>query len=160
MSAALRSVHLPELDSSGHCIWCNRALEDSESASAYCSDACRVEAIRKLLRRERFKAMRHETVRRREERQRLEAEAALLRSISNGCFVGESSVSRCPRCDGNWHVHTASSGSSGRCGCCGFEASFVAIEECPHCESQSLVVESVDEARCPRCKNHPRRARQ
>jgi hypothetical protein len=82
MSRALHAVHVAELDSTGHCIWCNRALDEvSESGSAYCSDACRVEAIRKLLRRERFKAMRHETVRRREERQRLEAEAAMLRAL-------------------------------------------------------------------------------
>lgn len=158
MSAVLRSVSLPELESSGHCIWCNRMLDDTESASAYCSDACRVEAIRKLLRRERFKAMRHESIRRREERMRLEAEAALLRSLSSGCFVNQSSLSHCPRCDGHWHVHSGSE-SHGKCRC-GFEATFVAIEECPHCESQSLVVQSDDEARCPRCKNHPRRARQ
>jgi hypothetical protein len=104
--------------------------------------------------------MRHETVRRREERMRLEAEAALLRSVSSACYVGESSLSRCPRCDGHWHVHSGPGGSHGKCGCCGFDAMFVAIEECPHCESQSLVVESDDEARCPRCRNHPRRARQ
>jgi hypothetical protein len=160
MSVALRSVRATELDSSEHCIWCNRRLDESEMGSAYCSDACRVEAIRKLLRRERFKAMRHETVRRREERQRLEAEAALLRSLSDACYVGGPSLSKCPRCEGNWHVHAAPGLSSGSCGCCGFKATFSAIEECPHCESQSLVVESHDEARCPRCKNHPRRARQ
>lgn len=161
-TSAARKLDIPEADSTGHCIWCNRQLAANAEpdASAYCSDSCRVEAIRKLLRRERFKAMRHEKARRQEERKRLEAEAALLRSLTNGCSVVESSLSKCPRCDGNWHVHTSSSHSSGSCGCCGFRASFVAIEECPHCESQSLVVETVDEARCPRCKNHPRRARQ
>jgi hypothetical protein len=160
MSAAYALPPLAELESTDHCIWCNREIGLQSAGSAYCSDACRVEAIRKLLRRERFKAMRHETVRRREERQRLEAEAALLRSLSNGCFVDESSLSRCPKCDGGWQVHTTAGVSHGRCGCCGFHSSFVAIEECPHCESQSLVVESSDEARCPRCRNHPRRARQ
>ena len=71
------------MSASIYCIWCNRELGQASetSGSAYCSDACRVEAIRKLLRRERFKAMRHETVRRREERMRLEAEAALLRTV-------------------------------------------------------------------------------
>jgi hypothetical protein len=119
-----------------------------------------VEAIRKLLRRERFKAMRHETVRRREERMRLEAEAARLRSVRSACYVSESSLSKCPRCDGDWHVHGGADESHGKCGCCGFDAVFVAVEECPHCESQSLVVDATDDARCPRCKNHPRRARQ
>jgi hypothetical protein len=162
MPTALRAVNAPEVDSSGHCIWCNRRLEalPESHASAYCSDACRVEAIRKLLRRERFKAMKHETVRRREERKRLEAEAALLLSLTSQCYVSESSSSKCPRCDENWHVHAAPGLSSGSCGCCGFKATFTSIEECPHCESPSLVVESHDEARCPRCKNHPRRARQ
>ena len=162
MSAAIRTLHVAELESSGHCIWCNRELGavSESSGSAYCSDACRVEAIRKLLRRERFKAMRHETIRRREERQRLEAEAALLLALGGSCQVNESSLSRCPRCDGNWHVHSVSGSSHGHCGCCGLDTPFVAIEECPHCESQSLIVESDEEARCPRCKNHPRRARQ
>jgi hypothetical protein len=93
MSAALRTLHVAELESSGHCIWCNRelSLASETSGSAYCSDTCRVEAIRKLLRRERFKAMRHETVRRREERMRLEAEAALLRSLAGG-YEESSSV--------------------------------------------------------------------
>ncbi len=162
MTSAARTFDAPEAESSGHCIWCNRQLgEGSESeSSAYRSDACRVEAIRKLLRRERFKAMRHEKVRREEERKRLEAEAALLRSLGNACVVAESSVTKCPRCDGNWHVHGGSSRSTGACGCCGFRTTFVAIEECPHCEEQSLVVESADDAKCPRCKNHPRRVRQ
>lgn len=161
-TSAARAFDALEADSSGHCIWCNRQLgagPESES-SAYCSDVCRVEAIRKLLRRERFKAMRHEKIRREEERKRLEAEAALLRSLSSNCVVTESSLTKCPRCEGNWHVHSGSSRSSGACGCCGFRAMFVAIEECPHCESQSLVVESADDAKCPRCKNHPRRVRQ
>lgn len=162
MLAAVSMPDASELESSGHCIWCNRDIDLASQAagSAYCSDGCRVEAIRKLLRRERFKAMRHERLHREAERKRLEAEAALLRSLSDTCFVGESSLTKCPRCDGVWHVHAASSLSSGSCGCCGFHATFVAIEECPHCESQSLIVESVDEAKCPRCKNHPRRARQ
>lgn len=94
MSAALRTLHVAELESSGHCIWCNRelSLASETSGSAYCSDTCRVEAIRKLLRRERFKAMRHETVRRREERMRLEAEAALLRSLAGVGYEESSSV--------------------------------------------------------------------
>ena len=37
---------------------------------------------------------------------------------------------------------------------------FVSIEQCSHCMCHSLVVESLDDARCPRCKSRPRRRRQ
>lgn len=65
------------------CVWCNRKLEGSGPLheSSYCGHACRDESIRALLRRERHKAARFDSILRAAERVRLEGEAAQLRTM-------------------------------------------------------------------------------
>jgi ubiquitin C-terminal hydrolase len=138
---------------------------------AYCSDQCRDQAVEKLFAKERDDARAREAIAevqdrevRMRERERLEYEAAMLRGKSDVVPRPTSSeTSPCPKCSSPWTTMAGAGALGtcrGRCGRCGFSAEFVAIEQCPNCRCQSLVVESDDDARCPRCKSRPRRRRQ
>ena len=136
----------------------------------YCSAECRDRALEESLARAAERAMleeaaliRLEAEERARERERLEIEAARLRGTSDVVLRPDLATSPCPKCGRTWHfVHGG--GSLGRCrgDCpsCGLEAEFMTIEQCPNCRCHSLIVESQDDARCPRCKSRPRRRRQ
>lgn len=139
--------------------WLKRPIDGS-----YCSEECRDLAAEELRRREQAMYARIEAEAFVRERERLEVEAAMLRQQSE--VVRRPTLaqgSSCPKCGAPWkHVHGG--GSLGRdrgdCASCGFHAEFLGIEQCPNCRCISLLVESQDDARCPRCKSRPRRRRQ
>ena len=137
----------------------------------YCSARCRDSARAKVERLENELLSRlaaeHESlaaVERLKELNRLESDAAsLLRMTSEVVRKGAGGRSHCPKCSEQWE-EVQGGGSfgknRGRCTHCGFSAEFLKIEDCPHCRCHSLVVETEDDARCPRCKSRPRRQRQ
>lgn len=140
-------------------------------ASVYCSGRCRDAARAKIAALEaellaRLEAE-HESlaaIDRLKERDRLESEAAfLLRTESEIVRKGPGPGAPCPKCGAEWK-EVPGGGQFGRtrgqCVPCGFQAEFLVIEKCPHCRCHSLVVETEDDARCPRCKSRPRRQRQ
>lgn len=145
--------------------WLKRPVE-----GLYCSEACRDEAYEHSLRALREEAERQEAELealeaefRASERERLEIEAAMLRGRSEIVLRPGMSGTPCPGCGGEWTVMQGGGAfgkSLGECGPCGFKAEFLCIEGCPNCRCHSLVVESQDDARCPRCKSRPRRRRQ
>ncbi len=136
----------------------------------YCTPLCRDEARQELTLRQREATMRldaefedRDAALRAKERERLEIEAALLRGKSEVVVRPDVVQSPCPKCGAPWN-HRHGAGGFGRnvgeCPGCGFRAEFISIEHCPNCRSHSLIVESQDDARCPRCKSRPRRRRQ
>jgi hypothetical protein len=145
--------------------WLKRPVEDN-----YCSVDCRDRAAEAAALRKRERTLELETeliareaeVRGRE-RERLEIEAAMLRGKSEIVLKPVPAESPCPKCGSVWS-QASGAGSMGRhlgeCGTCGFRAEFIAIESCRNCRGHSLIIESQDDARCPRCKSRPRRRRQ
>jgi hypothetical protein len=139
--------------------WLKKPVDGS-----YCSDECRMTAFAEMRLREQEMLARMEADAFSRERERLEIEAAMLRAQSEVVrrpTLAEDSA--CPKCSAPWrHVHGG--GSMGRdrgdCSSCGFHAEFLGVEQCPNCRCHSLLVESMDDARCPRCKSRPRRRRQ
>jgi hypothetical protein len=156
----------------GHCLHCDKRIGFLKKPvdGAYCSTQCRDAALEQMFARERddartrelaFEAQQAEM--RERERERLETEAAAIRGKSDVVQRPTPSDTPCPKCGSGWTamIGGGSMGRNrGRCGRCGFGAEFVAIEDCPNCRCHSLVVESDDDARCPRCKSRPRRRRQ
>ena len=145
--------------------WLKRPVEGS-----FCSDQCREKSLEEAAVRRRESAlaleaelMLREAEMRAKERERLEIEAAMLRGKSEIVLKPVPSESPCPKCGGVWS-QASGAGSMGRhlgeCASCNFRAEFIAIESCPNCRCQSLIIESQDDARCPRCKSRPRRRRQ
>jgi hypothetical protein len=145
--------------------WLKRPVEGS-----YCSVDCRDRALEAASARKRERALEleaelieREAEVRAKERERLEIEAAMLRGKSEIVLKPVPAESPCPKCGGVWS-QASGAGSMGRhlgeCGACGFRAQFIAIESCPNCRCHSLIIESQDDARCPRCKSRPRRRRQ
>jgi hypothetical protein len=145
--------------------WFKRPVDDT-----FCSEQCRDQAAEALARRKHEQVLaiedelaRREAETRAEERERLEIEAAMLRGKSEIVRKPVPAESPCPKCGSTWS-QASGAGSMGRhlgeCGTCGFRAEFIAIESCPNCRCHSLIVESQDDARCPRCKSRPRRRRQ
>ena len=149
-----------------HCLQCDKKIGWLKKPidGSYCSDACRDAALEELRQLEQSRLARIEADAFVRERERLEVEAAMLRAQSE--IVRRPTLahdSACPKCGAPWkHVHGG--GSLGRdrgdCSSCGFQAEFIGIEQCPNCRCVSLLVESQDDARCPRCKSRPRRRRQ
>jgi hypothetical protein len=155
-----------------NCLHCDRKFGFLKKPvdGVYCTTTCRDEALEASLLREREvallreeEAIRAEAEQRATERERLEIEAARLRGTSDVVLRPDLKAMPCPKCGNNWrHMH--GSGAFGRdrgeCPSCGFKAEFIAIETCSNCRCLSLIVESQDDARCPRCKSRPRRRRQ
>lgn len=154
------------------CIQCDKKIGFLRKPvdGAYCSIACSDAALEESLLREREHAIfqeaeltRQESEERALERERLEIEAARLRGTSDVVLRPDLTAAPCPKCGHNWHqVHGggAFGRHRGECPGCGLAAEFVAIEQCSNCGCHSLIVESQDDARCPRCKSRPRRRRQ
>jgi hypothetical protein len=154
-----------------NCLHCGKKISWLKKPvdGVYCTNECRDESfedmIRKRLEVQRVEATLEaaEAEERARERERLETEAAMLRGISEVVRKPLLTESPCPKCDGPWR-RVQGAGSFGRdvgeCASCGFSAEFIAIEHCPNCRCHSLVVESQDDARCPKCKSRPRRRRQ
>ncbi|HEX7670291.1 MAG TPA: hypothetical protein VF395_11935 [Polyangiaceae bacterium] len=154
------------------CIQCDKKIGFLKKPvdGGYCSTACRDAALEESLLRERERALfqeeeliRLEAEERAVERERLEIEAARLRGTSDVVLRPDLTREPCPKCGQNWkQIHGGGRFGKyrGECSSCGFEAEFVAIEQCANCRCHSLIVESQDDARCPRCKSRPRRRRQ
>lgn len=141
--------------------WLKRPVDES-----YCSVECRDRSLAEAAQRKReieAELIQREAEVRAKERERLEIEAAMLRGKSEIVLKPVPAESPCPKCGSVWS-QASGAGSMGRhlgeCGSCGFRAEFVAIESCPNCRCHSLIIESQDDARCPRCKSRPRRRRQ
>jgi len=149
-----------------HCLQCDKKIGWLKKPvdGSYCSDECRDVAMEELRVREEeaFSRLRTDAFAR--ERERLEVEAAMLRAQSE--VVRRPTLahdSACPKCAAPWkHVHGGGKlgRDRGECPSCGLQAEFLGIEQCPNCRCISLLVESQDDARCPRCKSRPRRRRQ
>jgi predicted Zn-ribbon and HTH transcriptional regulator len=139
--------------------WLKKPVDGS-----YCSEECRAAAMEEMRWREQETLARLEAEELSRERERLEIEAAMLRQQSE--VVRRPSLAQnsdCPKCSAPWrHVHGGGKlgRDRGECSSCGFQAEFLGIEQCPNCRCISLLVESQDDARCPRCKSRPRRRRQ
>lgn len=149
-----------------YCLHCNKRLGWLKRPvdGVYCGPECRDRAIEEMLERQRLSAEEVDAEERMRERERLEIEAAMLRGKSEVIVKPNLSDSvPCPKCGGHWK-HVRGGGGLGRdrgdCTACGYHTDFMAIEQCPNCRCFSLVVESQDDARCPRCKSRPRRRRQ
>jgi hypothetical protein len=155
-----------------NCLHCDKKIGFLKKPvdGVYCTTTCRDDALAQLLLREREMAflreeqmMREEAVEHAGVRECLEIEAARLRGTSDVVLRPDLNATPCPKCGGNWH-HLHGGGALGRdrgkCPSCGLEAEFIAIETCANCRCHSLIVESEDDARCPRCKSRPRRRRQ
>lgn len=68
----------------------------------------------------------------------------------------------CPKCEREWSVAPGAGplgAHAGQCRWCGYGATFVAIERCATCRSTSLVMETPEDGRCPRCKTRAGRYR-
>lgn len=146
--------------------WLKKRVEE-----VYCSERCCDEARDRSRKRELQLIAQIEADRealavaeRLRERERLEHEAAsVLRTTSDIVKKGDASRAPCPKCGLPWaeeHGVGSFGRTRGHCGRCGFQAEFITVEVCLHCRCSSLVVESEDDARCPRCKSRPRRRRQ
>lgn len=153
------------------CLECNSRIGwlKKRVESVYCSESCRDVARDRAFRRELQLMAQIESERdvmaaseRARERDRLEQDARMVTS-SDVVTKGTPSGASCPKCGSGW-VEEQGAGAFGRnrghCARCGFHAEFISIEACLHCRCHSLVIESSDDARCPRCKSRPRRRRQ
>ena len=142
--------------------WLKKPVE-----GVYCSEACREASLRAASERERRGTAARIAEALAEERTRLEREAAAALRASNPVsevvLKAPAGQLPCPKCSAPWAA-VQGGGRFGRhrgdCARCGFSAEFIAVEACPNCRCASLVVESEDDARCPRCKSRPRRRRQ
>ncbi len=149
-----------------NCLHCQKKLGwfKKPVEEIYCSELCRDAAMEEMLIRHQQEAEQREAEERARERERLEMEAAMLRGKSEVVLKPTVGMrTPCPKCGGSWrHVHGGGGfgRDRGECSSCGFRSDFIAIEQCPNCRCLSLVVESQDDARCPRCKSRPRRRRQ
>ena len=150
------------------CLQCNKGIGWLKRPvdGSYCSADCRDRSLEEAAHRKReieAELIQREAEVRAKDRERLESEAAMLRGKSEIVLKPVPAESPCPKCGGVWS-QASGAGSMGRhlgeCGACGFRAEFVAIENCPNCRCHSLIIESQDDARCPRCKSRPRRRRQ
>jgi hypothetical protein len=136
----------------------------------YCGVRCRDGAQEEALRRRHAEDLAREASlaafeaeHRAIERERLEIEAATLRGKSEIVLKPNLAHTPCPKCGSDWDRRPgrgALGHDMGECRHCAYRADFISIETCPNCRCQSLVVESLDDARCPRCKSRPRRRRQ
>lgn len=154
------------------CTHCNKKIGFLRRPvdGAYCSTTCRDGALELLLLQERENALareeemsRLEASERAAQREQLEIEAARLRGTSDVVLRPDLTAAPCPKCGHNWSQVLGGGvcgRSRGECASCGFAAEFVAIEQCSNCRCHSLIIESQDDARCPRCKSRPRRRRQ
>lgn len=155
-----------------HCIECNAKIPwFKRRSSIYCSPSCEGEARARAVEGElrliaRIEAQRDSeaSIARHLERARLEQEAeGLLRKTSDIVRRADAAACPCPKCGSAWEEQQGKGSfgrNKGRCLRCGFHAEFIAILDCSHCQCHSLVLETEDEARCPRCKSRPRRGRQ
>lgn len=155
-----------------HCIECNSKIAwFKRRSSVYCSAECEGEARARAVLGElqvlaRIEAERDSqaSIDRHSERIRLETEAEnLLRKTSDIVRTADAAARPCPKCGSAWEEQQGMGSfgrNKGRCHRCGFQAEFIAILDCAHCQCHSLVVETDDEARCPRCKSRPRLGRQ
>jgi hypothetical protein len=154
------------------CLHCDRKIGFLRKPvdGVFCSIDCHDRAIYEAREREYQRAIeeeaaleRDDALYRAEERERLENEAARLRATSDVVLRPDLDQAPCPKCGDKWRL-IRGGGSFGRdrghCPSCGFHSEFLSIEHCENCRCTSLVVESDDDARCPRCKSRPRRRRQ
>lgn len=154
------------------CVHCDRKIGFLKRPvdGLFCSVECSESALAEAREREYQRALweeaefeRAQAERRAAERERLEQEAARLRGTSDVVLRPDLDQAPCPKCGDSWRL-SRGGGKFGRdrgeCPGCGFQAEFLSVEQCHNCRCHSLVVESEDDARCPRCKSRPRRRRQ
>lgn len=134
------------------CIQCNKKIGffSKPIEGVYCNYDCRNESRAETERLQRETRELAEAAARQAE----EAESARRQSEAVSKAAAEQR-SRCPKCSDSWSYVQGGGALGvdvGDCPKCGFSAEFVSIDSCPHCHSQSLVVQSDHSARCPRCK--------
>jgi hypothetical protein len=133
------------------CIQCERkiGLFKAPIEGVYCSYDCRNLAREFIKESERESHQRIVSAQRRQLEEAAESERRAAVQQADAQRRGS-----CPKCSAQWSFgHAAGAGSHhASCKRCGFSADFVAIESCPVCKGQSLVVGADQEARCPRCK--------
>jgi hypothetical protein len=134
------------------CVGCGKKIGFFKKAveGVYCSEEC-AEASQKEMaaQQQQADALRDEAkLRGAEDAKREQAEkqeAAKLEQQRNSC----------PKCGQPWqHTPAAQEGGvqTGHCSACGLKAEFTAIEPCPHCRAEALLVIPDGPNRCPRCK--------
>jgi hypothetical protein len=133
------------------CIQCERkiGLFKAPIEGAYCSYDCRNAARDAIQASERQSHERLVAAQRRQQENALESERQ--RAVERAEAGRRGS---CPKCSSPWVFGRSNveGADHGTCNRCGYSAEFVAIENCPVCKGQSLVVGIDHEARCPRCK--------
>src|SRR5258708_10743066 len=153
-----------------YCVECNSRIAWFKRSSIYCGPQCEGEARAravvgelKLLAQIEAERDSQASIDRLAERERLEREdESLLRKTSEIVRRADAAARPCPKCGSAWEEQQGGGRfgrNKGRCLRCGFQAEFIAIVDCGHCQCRSLVVETEDEARCPRGKSRPRGGR-
>ena len=116
----------------------------------YCSEECAEESQKEMA------AQQQQADAARDEAKRRSAEEA-ERELAEQKEAAEHDqfLNTCPKCGKGWeYTPAAEEGGTqaGHCSACGLSVTFTAIEACPHCRSQSLIVAPDVPKRCPRCK--------
>ncbi len=134
------------------CIQCNTKIGFFKSPieGVYCTYDCRNDARREMEDNQRKSRELEIAAKRHAEEER--AESRRSEQLSQ---AAQAKKSACPKCSEAWSYVQGGGAMGldvGDCIKCGFSAEFLGIERCPHCHCESLVMQSDDSAKCPRCK--------
>ena len=134
------------------CVRCGKKIGFFSKAidGAYCSEDCSEQAEKEQAAQQaQADALRDEAKRRDAE----EAEREL--AAEKAAAALDKQRNTCPKCGKGWqHTPAAEEGGaqSGECSACGLKAEFTAIEACPNCRAEALLLSPDGSKRCPRCK--------
>ncbi|MBW2457063.1 MAG: hypothetical protein JRI68_21285 [Deltaproteobacteria bacterium] len=134
------------------CVRCGKKIGFFKKTvdGAYCSEACSEEADKEnAAEQAKADALRDEAKR------RVAEEAEREKAVQQETAQQEKQRNTCPKCGKGWqHTPAATEGDAqkGQCAACGLQAEFTAIEACPNCRAEALLISPDGSKRCPRCK--------
>jgi len=116
---------------------------------AYCSEDCAEEAEKEMAAQQ----AQADTLRD-EAKQRAAADAEREKAEQQQAAAEAKQRHTCPKCGQGWQYTPATNGGAqkGHCSACGLQAEFTAIESCPTCRAEALLVAPDGSKRCPKCK--------
>ena len=134
------------------CIQCSQKIGFFKSPieGVYCSYDCRNDA-RAEIERAQSENLALEAAARRQ----AEQEAEERRRSETVLKAEFAKASHCPKCEKPWSLVQGGGAMGldvGDCASCGFSSEFLRVDKCPNCHSDSLVIQSGETGKCPRCK--------
>ncbi len=134
------------------CVRCGKKIGFFKKAvdGAFCSDECSEEADKEnAAQQAQADALRDEA------KQRAAQEAEHDKARKQEAAQQDKQRNTCPKCGQGWQYTPAATEGGpqkGQCAACGLQAEFTAIEACPTCRAEALLISPNGSKRCPRCK--------